>query len=192
MKLKVPELLSSSIITASKPKVHGHKSSSSITAGKSKIFFIVAFLITIFSQNSFAQGAKQAEPSQLLTFYYNIKDALVAGNANTAAMQAEEFVKTANGIDYKIISEGNINTLLKDAGAISESKDLTEQRTHFANLSVNMFALAKAVSLTSELIYQAYCPMKKTYWLSSEKTIKNPYFGSAMPTCGKVVETINQ
>jgi hypothetical protein len=32
--------------------------------------------------------------------------------------------------------------------------------------------------------------MKKATWLSSSKTIKNPYFGSAMPTCGKVTETI--
>src|SRR5437762_309019 len=150
-----------------KLKIHEHKSSSIIIAGKSKIFFIVTLLTTVFAQNSFAQNATQAQPSQLLTSYYNIKDALVAGNANTAAMQAEEFVKTANGIDYKVISEGNINTLLKDAGAISESKDLKEQRTRFANLSSNMFALAKAVNLTSAPIYEAYCPMQKTYWLSS-------------------------
>lgn len=154
--------------------------------------FVIAILATQFSQNSFAQNAKQSEPSQLLSSYYNIKEALVAGNANTAAMQAEEFVKIANGIDDKMISESSINTLLKDATAISKSKNLQDQRTHFADISANMFALAKAANLTSEPIYQAYCPMKKSYWLSSEKTIKNPYFGSAMLTCGKVVETINQ
>ena len=157
---------------------------------KTKIFFTVALFATFLSQNSFAQNAK-AEPSQLLTSYYNIKDALVAGDANAAALQAEEFVKAANGIDYKVISEGNINTLLKDATAISESKDLKDQRTHFANLSTNMFAVAKAVKLTDKPVYEAYCPMKKVYWLSNDKVIKNPYFGSAMPTCGKVVETID-
>lgn len=156
-----------------------------------KIFLTVALFAAMFSQNSFSQDTK-AEPSQLLISYYNIKEALVAGNANTAAMLAEEFIKAANGIDDKMISEGNINTLLKDATAISKSKNLQEQRTHFADLSANMFALAKAVNLTSQPIYQAYCPMKKSYWLSSDKTIKNPYFGSAMLTCGKVVETINQ
>ncbi len=159
----------------------------------SKTFFIVAIFATVFSIKSLAQNdIKQIQPAQLLTSYYSIKDALVEGDANTAAMKAEELVKTANGIDYKVISEGNINALLKDAGAISESKDLKEQRQHFANLSANMFTLAKAVNLTTEPVYQAYCPMKKTYWLSSEKTIKNPYFGSAMLTCGEVVETINQ
>ena len=154
-----------------------------------KIFFIVAIIATAFVQSSFAQDSAGMQ-SQLLHSYYDIKNALVAGNANTASASAEQFLKTANGIDYKVISEGNINTLLKDATAISVSKDLKEQRMHFANLSTNMFAIAKAVKLTTEPIYYAYCPMKKAYWLSSEATIKNPYFGSAMPTCGKVVETL--
>jgi hypothetical protein len=35
-----------------------------------------------------------------------------------------------------------------------------------------------------------YCPMKKANWLSSSATIKNPYYGNSMLTCGKVVETL--
>jgi hypothetical protein len=31
--------------------------------------------------------------------------------------------------------------------------------------------------------------MKKASWLSSEKTIKNPYFGSAMLSCGELTNT---
>jgi hypothetical protein len=91
-----------------------------------------------------------------------------------------------------VISEGNINALLKDATPISETKDIKVQREHFTNLSNNMASLAKSVKLTTEPIYQAYCPMKKANWLSNDKAIKNPYYGSAMLTCGKVVETINQ
>ena len=158
-----------------------------------KIFFIVAISATAFLQKSFAQDSKtqtKSQLSQLLTSYYNIKDALATGSANSTATGAEQFLKTANSIDYKVISEGNINTLLKDATAISESKDLKEQRMHFANLSTNMFAVAKAVKLTTEPIYYVYCPMKKTHWLSSEAAIKNPYFGSAMLTCGKIEETL--
>ncbi len=117
---------------------------------------------------------------------------MVAGNANTAASNAEAFVKAVNGIDSKLISEGNINTLVKDGTAISQTKDFKEQRTHFANLSINMLAVAKAVKLTDRPVYEAFCPMKKAYWLSSDKTIKNPYFGTAMLTCGKAVETLNQ
>jgi len=142
-------------------------------------------------QNSFAQDSKdQSQLSQLLTSYYNVKDALVAGDANSASTSAEQFVKTANGIDYKVISEGNINALIKDAGEISENKDIKHQREHFASLSSNMVALVKVQKLSTQPIYVDYCPMKKAYWLSGESAIKNPYFGSTMLTCGKVTETL--
>lgn len=130
--------------------------------------------------------------SQLLTTYYGIKDALVTGNAGEAAANAGDFIKAANGIDYKIISEGNIHALLKDASAISETADLKKQREHFARLSANIITLAKAVKLGTQPAYETYCPMKKVSWLSDSKTVKNPYYGNAMLGCGNVVETINQ
>ncbi len=156
-----------------------------------KIFFIVAILATAFVQKTFAQDSKQqSQLSQLLHSYYDIKDALVAGNATTASLKAGDFVKHINNSEAKVISKDNANALLKDATLISESKDIKHQREHFANFSTNMVALAKSVKLTSDPVYEAYCPMKKAYWLSSEKAIKNPYFGSAMLTCGSVKETL--
>jgi len=156
------------------------------------IILSVALLATSFIQQSFAQDStQQYQLSQLLDKYYSIKDALVAGNASLASNKANEFITTANMIDYKLISEGNINALLKDATPLSESKDIKAQRAYFANLSNNMATLAKAMKLTNQPIYQAYCPMKKANWLSSDKEIKNPYYGNAMLTCGSVVETIS-
>ncbi|MEJ5962964.1 DUF3347 domain-containing protein [Pedobacter immunditicola] len=160
-----------------------------------KIFFFVAILATAFAQNSVAQEnatQAQAQLSSLLNSYYDIKDALVSGNATKASISAEQFVKNANGIDYKVIKEGNIHALLKDAGAISNTKDIKTQREQFATLSTNMVTLAKGIKLGSEPIYEVFCPMKKASWLSASKAIKNPYYGSDMLTCGKVVETINQ
>ncbi|MGN6539363.1 MAG: DUF3347 domain-containing protein [Ginsengibacter sp.] len=163
-----------------------------------KLFLFVALVAIAFTQKSYANLApnhqedttKQAQLSQLLNAYYQVKDALISGNSNTAAMQAEAFLKTANGISNRTISEGSRNALVKDAGVISETKDIKKQRQVFANFSINMSALAKSLKLTSEPIYYNYCPMKKAYWLSSSKIIENPYYGSAMPTCGKITETI--
>lgn len=159
-----------------------------------KIFFVaVAFLATTFLQKNFAQDStQQYQLSQLLTQYYQLKDALVAGNGNQASVKATEFIKIANSIDYKLISEGNINALLKDASPVSETKDINIQRRHFANLSDNMATLAKTVKLGTGPIYLQHCPMKKANWLSNEKAIKNPYYGNEMLTCGKVAETMNQ
>lgn len=140
------------------------------------------------TENADTAGIHQL--SQLLHSYYGIKDALVADNAKLASEKAEAFLRIANGIDYKVISEGNINAFVKDATLISESKDIKKQRDRFENLSKNMIALAKAKNLSSQPVHVIYCPMKKASWLSDSKTIKNPYYGSSMLTCGKVTETI--
>ncbi len=138
------------------------------------------------------------EPAQLLTSYYGIKDALVNGNASEAGTQAADFLAVAKSIDGKNLAEPKRKTLLElkeklafDAEHISESKDIAHQRDHFATFSANLYALAKAIKLSAQPIYQAYCPMKKVYWLSSEQAIKNPYYGKSMLTCGKVTDTIN-
>lgn len=138
-----------------------------------------------------ADTSKQNNLSQLLISYYSIKDALVAGNAASASASADQFVRITNTVDYKVISEGNINALLKDANRIAASKDINQQREVFSNFSNNMATVAKAVKLSSEPVYLQYCPMKKASWLSNEAAIKNPYFGKQMLTCGKVSEIIN-
>lgn len=156
-----------------------------------KLFFTVAMFATAFVQQIFAQDAqKETQLSQFLHSYYDIKDALVAGNAATASLKAADFIKHLNAIDAKVISADKATALLQDATHISENKEIKHQREHFAKFSQNMFALAKSVKLTEDPIYEAYCPMKKAYWLSNEKAIKNPYYGSAMLTCGSIKETL--
>lgn len=155
------------------------------------IFYFSALLATLLTHKSFAQDSQQKNQlTQVLFHYYHIKDALVASNSSEASTSAEELVKSLNSIDYKVITEGNINALLKDATAISETKDIQKQRERFANLSDNLSALTKTVRFSSQPFYKVYCPMKKAYWLSPEKEIKNPYYGSSMPGCGQVVQTI--
>jgi hypothetical protein len=156
-----------------------------------KLFLILAIAATVFTQKSFAQDSTtQNQLPQLLTYYYNIKNALVADDAASASTNASAFVKLVNSIDYKVISEGNIHTLAANAGKIAEAKDIKKQRDYLANLSTNIAAVAKSIKLTDKPIYQQYCPMKKASWLSSEQAIKNPYYGSSMPTCGQVTATL--
>ncbi len=157
-----------------------------------KIFFVIAFFAIISVQNSFTQdSAKQTQLPGLITSYYAIKDALVSSNSAAALAKATEFVTLIKSIDDKSLAQATIDALVKDAEGISDTKDIQHQREHFATLSTNMASLAKAIKLSDQPVFEAYCPMQKSYWLSSEKTIKNPYFGSAMLTCGKVTETIN-
>lgn len=154
-----------------------------------QIFFIVAFVATFSVQNGFAQDHHNgSKPGQLLDIYYGIKDALVKGNADLVRTKAEEFSKSA--VTVQDLPEADRKVLLKDAAALSSAKDLKEQREYFAEFSEHMFTLAKSVKLSGDPIYKIYCPMKKANWLSKESAIKNPYYGSAMLTCGKVADTL--
>ena len=155
-----------------------------------KIFFLSVFL---FVQAS----AKPADLSSILTDYYQLKNALVAGDAAAAASAAGEMLKAINGVDMNSMTSADHTAFMAlqdklafDARHISESKDINHQREHFEALSANLYKLAKQVKLSAQPIYADYCPMKKAYWLSSDTAIKNPYFGSIMPDCGKVAATI--
>jgi hypothetical protein len=156
-----------------------------------KIFLTIALIASAFVQNSFAQDAtNEIQPSNLLTQYYSVKDALVGGQASLAATKSAEFVKTAKALDAKTLSDESRSALVKTAGNISKTTDIKKQREFFLEFSDQMFALSKTTKLSTEPIYKAYCPMKKASWLSKEAAVKNPYYGSAMLTCGKVVETL--
>lgn len=143
---------------------------------------------------SVSKGSSQAKsaPEQfvdLYTHYIGIKNALVADDQPKAASHANALSQTASAISYRTLSEGNVNALRKDASAISDAKDLAAQRKAFSNLSNNMAALAEKFKLSNRPVYQQYCPIAKAYWLSNEKEIKNPYYGSSMLTCGSVKKT---
>jgi len=159
-----------------------------------KIFLLVALIATIWSKPGFAQSN---QTKALLTAYYDIKNALVNADAATAASKAAEFSKILNSIDVKSMSEvemkaftGLKDKLAFDAEHISETKDISHQRDHFADFSTNLFKLAKVVKLTKDPVYYDYCPMKKSYWLSDHAAISNPYFGKEMLNCGALKETL--
>ncbi len=173
-----------------------------------KTFIISAIVLATFGFSVKAENSKtsnnitvvakanQSSLPGLLTLYYDIKNSLVSGDANVAASKADEFVKAIANIDMKTLPDEEMKAfmpvkdkLAEDAKHIAGTKELSHQREHFAAFSANMITLAKGAKLSTKPVYEAYCPMKKAYWLSAEKAIKNPYFGSSMLTCGQVKET---
>ncbi len=150
-----------------------------------RITLIVAILATSLLQSISAQD-KTTNVSNTLNGYYAVKDALISGNANLANSKAIEFIKTVT--TDSSLPELNRAALVKEASSIANTKDIKKQRAYFSALSENILAVAKAQKLSPEPIYKAYCPMVKASWLSNSSSIKNPYYGNAMLTCGKVVE----
>ncbi|MFM9909225.1 MAG: DUF3347 domain-containing protein [Chitinophagaceae bacterium] len=132
--------------------------------------------------------------------YFALKDALVKTDAATAAAKAAVLVTALNDVNMgKMKMEEHMafmkieKALKADATTISTSKDVAVQRSVFSNLSTNMIAFVKVTKATDK-VYLQHCPMandgKGADWLSKENTIKNPYYGSMMLSCGKTVETI--
>jgi hypothetical protein len=119
--------------------------------------------------------------------YLNLTKALVNGDAAEARVAS---VAIETGAKY--VSEGV--TLEKSAAKITAAQDIKEQRREYSDLSNEFLALVKKSGLNSGEIYVDFCPMamnnKGAYWLSANKSIKNPYFGERMLTCGEVKETI--
>ena len=157
------------------------------------IIFLAALFVVGFgsAQPVLAQQANSLSP--ILNSYYGIKDALVAGDPKAAAARAADMKKAVDGVDMKSLPMKDHMAYMSlkdklsfDARHISESTDIAHQREHFAALSANMSAFARQAHLSAEPVYQEYCPMKKAYWLTSDTSIKNPYYGSSMLTCGKV------
>jgi hypothetical protein len=160
---------------------------------------ISALIITVLSFSANAQNSATANSSlsQVLSQYYDLKNALEGSDAATASKKAGELLKTINNLDIKSLSatENKAFTAVQsklsyDARHISEVQNLDHQREHFASLSLNVYSLAKAAKLSAQPVFELYCPMKKAYWLSNDSAVKNPYYGSQMLTCGKVTETI--
>ena len=149
---------------------------------------ITTALATLILMIGFSQPQKD---EAILTTYYAVKDALVKGDDKLAATSASELVKQMEAFTTSDKKAQQLKDKIKaDASKIASASSLTAQREAFTPMSVNFFELAKLVDLSSSPVYQFYCPMKKAIWLSSENSVKNPYYGKQMLTCGSLQETL--
>ena len=127
--------------------------------------------------------------------YFLLKDALVKTDGKTASVKAKDLLIAITAVkmetlkmDVHLVWMKVFKDLTADAKNISAAKDIKKQRELFKSLSANTYELTKFSKFTEPVYYQ-YCPMQDANWLSKENTIKNPYYGSQMLSCGKTVET---
>jgi copper chaperone CopZ len=144
------------------------------------------------------QVTNQLQP--VFDSYFELKDALVKTDGNTASSKAKDLLSAINTVkmdkldmDVHMVWMKVVNDLKEHSEHIADTKDIKHQRDHFMDLSKKMYDLVK-VSKNETPTYYQHCPMandgKGADWLSKENAIKNPYYGSKMLTCGKTVETI--
>jgi len=152
---------------------------------------IFTTLFSVFSILNLSAQKSDASISKIYQNYLNIKTALATDNSDDASKAANTLIKSVSMVDYKVLSEGNLDVLRKDASKIAESRSIETQRESFMALSQNMIALTKNFKLADDTVFVQYCPMADASWLSADKEIKNPYYGKSMLTCGKVAKELN-
>lgn len=132
--------------------------------------------------------------------YFSVKDALITSDGNKTAVAATTLLTAVNNVkmdqlkmEAHVVWMKVVNALQDDAKHIADSKEVAQQRGYFTTLSKNMFTLLNVSKYEAPVYYQ-FCPMandgKGANWLSKENTVKNPYYGAMMLSCGKTVETI--
>jgi hypothetical protein len=154
---------------------------------------LIIILMLLFSVQSQAQN----NDLSLLTAYLDVKDALVASKPSDASEAALTFTNAISKIKINDESDAVVSVwkqhkdnLLKQANLIANAKDIEKQRAALAILSVAYWPIIK-LTTTGETLYYDYCPQKKSYWISAEEGIQNPYYGAKMLTSGQIVEKIN-
>ncbi len=154
------------------------------------------------SSNDMMVDGKQmtSKPTLLVANYLELKDALVADSKDGAAKAGGMMVSTFNSFDissYTSKQQEELKDIIEDAKEHAEhiaKSPIDHQREHFDALSKDFIDLI-AITGTEKTLYQDFCPMynnnKGAQWLSADKEIKNPYYGSKMMTCGSVQKQIN-
>lgn len=173
---------------------------------KNSIKTIVVLLIFVFfanrtqaSTNQTATTITATDSSPLQTVYeayFTVKDALIKSDAKLTSAKAQNLLTAITALKMGQLKTKEHTVWMKvvkkitvDAKNIATTSDLKNQRETFKSLSKSTYELLK-VSKSIEVVYKQYCPMADADWLSKEKAVKNPYYGSSMLSCGNVVETI--
>jgi hypothetical protein len=129
---------------------------------------------------------KDSTQQKVYVSYISLKNALVKSDALAVKSAAAELTT--------LLKAQGLKKSVAPAQLIAGSGDLKIQRKEFTTLSTELINYFKKAGLAQGKIYVQHCPMANSGdggdWLSSEKKIQNPYYGSEMLECGAVIEEI--
>lgn len=145
-------------------------------------------------------SADQNPLSEVYSAYFALKNALVASDGPAASAQAKILYDAIAVVKMEAMQPAHHSVWMKfqpklsaDTEKIKNTEKIKPQRESFASLSKNIYEVMKVVK-PEIVVYYDHCPMyndgKGGDWLSTEKAIKNPYYGNQMLTCGSVKETL--
>ncbi|MDO6811888.1 DUF3347 domain-containing protein [Tenacibaculum soleae] len=150
------------------------------------------------SNNMMDENSQNSGVQKVLADYMILKDALVETDKNKAAKAGDKLNNTLSKFEingFTVEQQKELKDIITDAKEHAEHigrSEIDHQREHFKTLSKDIMDMV-AITGTKNTLYQQFCPMYDggSAWLSLNKEIKNPYYGSKMLKCGKVQKEIN-
>jgi hypothetical protein len=150
------------------------------------------------SNNMMDENSQNSGVQKVLADYMILKDALVETDKNKAAKAGDKLNNTLSKFDisgFTVEQQKELKDIITDAKEHAEHigrSEIDHQREHFKTLGKDIMDMV-AITGTKNTLYQQFCPMYDggSAWLSLNKEIKNPYYGSKMLKCGKVQKEIN-
>jgi hypothetical protein len=129
-----------------------------------------------------------AAADQLLGQYFSIQRSLASDSVSGVQAAAVQIAKLSR--QEAATQAAERAQLLALAGSASKlnASNLKAARTGFGDLSDKLIAYLKASKAKRNPPFQFYCSMAKKNWLQPDNAVRNPYYGSAMPTCGELVK----
>ena len=130
--------------------------------------------------------------------YEALSEALANDNADKARQAAATLGGALQAVDASVLAGPAHNAWAKSLTqmndgleAIRNADDIVGIRTGFEPISVGLSSAVVDLGVEMEgSLYEIYCPMAFEYegatWLQRDESIRNPYFGSAMSSCGEV------
>lgn len=134
-----------------------------------------------------AVEARAAEKSMdaVLAEYGKIHDAL----AKDTLAGVPEAATRIQGLAKSLVAPAGFAELPKKVGAaataVAAAKDLNAARAAFKDLSAPLASWAKSAKPAGVAVLN--CSMANADWLQTSTTVRNPYYGSSMLSCGEVV-----
>ena len=150
-------------------------------------------------QHHTAMSHHQETMDKVFEDYFAIQSSLAADSMESVSAKAKamaEVIDSLQGESMKCCGRGHesgMHALMSDmgaaAGSLAEQKDIDSARREFGKLSEKLVEYRKSYGKNQlEEVHVFVCDMAKQVWLQDSEELRNPYYGSAMLTCGRRVQ----
>ena len=148
------------------------------------------------------QGEAGEALTELWRSYHALSEALASDDAEAAREAAGKLDRMLPIVDraelpvrVERLWEEQHHAMQQAVARAGRADDIAAMRRAFQSISQAMTAVLGGVRVPGVgPLYEAHCPMAFDFtgasWLSPDRSIRNPYFGDEMYTCGTIRETV--